>query len=114
MKKAPIPTLLLTVTTTGCGVLDMFKSDEQIAEDICNLTICDISDENQDYYDLDEYVQYCVDSAVDQMEYFNEAYPDCVGVMRDYYLCASNLDCGQIGTEEFCLEEYERANDCMY
>ena len=112
MKKAQIPTLLLTVTTTGCGVLDMFKSDEQIAEDICNLYLCEVNDDELEYYSDD--VQYCVDGTVDQMEYFNETYPDCEGVMRDFYLCASKLDCSQIESEGNCLEEQENVDDCMF
>ena len=119
MKKLSIPQLLLvTTTTTGCSLLDVFKSEAAIAEDLCTLSAtCYLSDDDlEDNADeIDDAVEECAVSLENNIDDMYDEYPDCKGKMRAALLCLSNLDCDEIEDEtEKCEDKREEANDCMY
>ena len=110
--------LLFATTTTGCGLLDVFKSEAAIAEDICTLSLtCSLSDDDLDDYadEIDDAVEECAVSFENDLDDMYEEYPDCKGKIWALALCAASLDCDDIedGGEK-CEDKQEEADDCIY
>ena len=125
MKKLSIPQLLLvTTTTTGCSLLDVFKSEAAIAEDLCTqrvmcdevFDITDLTVEGhwEDEDEMEEYIEDCAVFLEDDFEDLYEDYPDCKDKIRAELLCVANMNCDDYEDGEKCEVKQEEANDCIY
>ena len=87
-----IPTTLLLCTTVVASACT--KSNEKLAEDICNLNLCGASDEDLESYgdELNAYLEECITEGT---EYIGELEGECGTITREFYICISNLDCAQ-------------------
>ena len=109
-----IPTTLLFCTTVAASACT--KSNEKIAEDLCNMNLCEATQEELDNYadDISEYLDECISEGVD---YLDSLEGDCRSVMREFYICASNLSCEDFQQVMFdeegpCVEEAKAYADC--
>lgn len=86
-----IPTTMLFCTTVVASACS--KSNEKIAEDICNLNQCGMSVDVLESYgdDMATYLEECVTEGVEFIEELGD--DDCGRTSRDFYICASNLNC---------------------
>ena len=87
-----IPTTMLICTTVVASACS--KSNEKLAEDICNLNLCNVSDEDLESYgdDMATYLEECVAEGV---EFLEEQEGECGTKTRDFYICVSNLSCSE-------------------
>lgn len=106
--------LCTTVVATACS-----KSNEKIAEEICNLNLCAMSDEDLESYgsDMSTYLEECVTEGVEFLEELGD--DECGTVSRDFYICASNLDCSEyknIYSDENgpCAEQFKVFIECEF
>ena len=107
MKRFPIPTALLVITTTACT-----KSNEDIAEDLCTLTIECGSYQGYSADEIAPYISECETATISELEE-----DECARELRSYYTCISNLSCSDVkewyeGDIEFCTTEYDAWLDC--
>ncbi len=87
-----IPTTLLFCTTVVASACT--KSNEKLAEDICNLNFCGASDEQLEAYgeEINTYLEECITEGT---EYINELEGECGTTAREFYICISDLSCEQ-------------------
>jgi hypothetical protein len=109
-----IPTSLLFCTTVAAAACT--KSNEQLAEDICEKMTCLISEEDRESYG-DELATYIEECATEGLEYLDAMEGECTSVTRDYYICISNLNCAQYeevvnGDDHPCQRQEDAFGDC--
>ena len=111
-----IPTTMLFCTTVLASACT--KSNEKIAEDICNLNLCEATDEELETYadELSTYLEECVTEGV---EYINDLEGECGTIARDFYICVSNLNCDQyeevmVNEEGPCADQAKTFFECDY